>query len=104
VVKSDTTPLREDEVKIAILEYLHNKRANPRSVDSAKIGIMGEAFKGDRWGDNAAKPCAECKYLGTEALELFTDFGQNSTVKLTDSEGWNNYQARFEYHWNNSHV
>jgi hypothetical protein len=66
--------------------------------------IMGEAFKNDRWGDNAAKPCAECKYLGTEALELFSNFGKDVRVRLTDSEGWNNYQARFEYHWNNSHT
>jgi hypothetical protein len=30
----------DDQVKDAILKYLHEKRTNPRGLDSAKVGIM----------------------------------------------------------------
>jgi hypothetical protein len=72
--------------------------------------IMGEVFGGDaRWGFNASKPCEECSYLGTQALSLFStimngDVFHQAPVTLNNSEGWNEYQARFEYHWNQKHT
>ena len=70
--------------------------------------IMGEAFNGSPdWGCNSRnEPCDECSYLGTDALKLFSSFNSlnGATTRLTDSEGWNDYIARFEYHWNQKHV
>lgn len=39
MVKS-TSVFTDDDVKHAILEYLHERRVNARSIDSAKAGIM----------------------------------------------------------------
>jgi len=40
VVKRRPPPYADDQVKEEILRYLHEKRTNPRGIDSAKVGIM----------------------------------------------------------------
>ena len=92
-------------------EYIGGVKENDsRMLDGLNDGyrcIMGTVWKGgDVWNDaDKHMTCGECMYLGNQALGLFSTYvdSRGHNIKLTNSEGFDDYKARFEYHWNKCH-
>ena len=78
-----------------------------QQLNNSEACIMGEADnnKSYKKHHHSWGKCGGCSYLATNGLRLFSSYGEFGTIVpyLKSEDGWNEYKARFEYHWNVFH-
>ena len=99
---ADVVPTWERYIERALKGEMTEKRnqkvAHVLTHEGGKC-IMGESHGGRGWGN-----CRDCHWLGNSGLELFVKSNDDSSLSIKDRAGFEEYKARYEYHWNKYHF